>query len=107
MNNAADAEWYLSVSTASKVVIRNESAPIQRYDKVEGDIVTTYNNYTSHFENGIVGSLDSQFQVELEQIAQEQRKAEEDFYLSVAKNGMKAVIEFVGGPVASGTFSTD
>lgn len=105
LNNAADAEWYLSVSTASKVVIRNENAPIQRYDKVEGDIVTTYNNYTSHFENGIVGSLDSQFQVELEQIAQEQRKAEEDFYLSVAKNGMKAVIEFVGGPVASGTFS--
>lgn len=105
LNNAADAEWYLSVSTASKMVIRNESAPIQGYDKVEGDIVTNYNNYTSHFENGIVGSLGSQFQEELEQIAQEQRKAEEDFYLSVAKNGMKAVIEFVGGPVASGTFS--
>ena len=105
LNDAANSEWELSVSTTSKVVIRNESAPIQRYDEVEGDTKTNHNNYTSHFENGIVGSLGGQFELELEQIAQEQRKAEEEFYLSVSKNGMKAVIEFFGGPVASGMFS--
>ena len=37
--------------------------------------------------------------------AQEQQKVEDEFWASVGKNGIKTILEFVGGPVASGTFS--
>lgn len=105
LNDSANSEWELSVSTTSKSIINNEAAPILKYEDVEGDTVTNHNIYTSHFESGLVGSLGGQFEVELDQIAKEQRKAEEEFYHSVAKNGMKTVIEFVGGPIASGLYS--
>lgn len=106
LNNAENSEWVLTKKTIEKGVIKNASDPIKDFDKVKNvPFKETTKEHISHFENGTLGSLSGKYKKELEQIAQEQQKVEDEFWASVGKNGIKTILEFVGGPVASGTFS--
>lgn len=105
LNDSENPEWELTVSTSKKGLIKNASDPIQGYDELKLVTVTTFDRHKSHFESGIVGSLNGKYQTELEEIEQEQKKAVDEFWASVGKNGIKTVLEFVGGPVASSSFN--
>lgn len=104
LNEADDSEWELVLVTEEKEVYTNRYEPIQDYDEVEAIPTETSNVYISHFESGIPGALGDQFKAELTEIENEQRKVREEFKNSLVKNGIKGILEYVGGPIASGTF---
>ena len=104
LNEADDPEWELVLVTEEKEVYTNRYEPIQDYDEVEAIPIETSNVYISHFESGTPGALGDQFKAELTEIENEQKKVREEFKNSLVKNGIKGILEYVGGPIASGTF---
>ena len=105
LNKAKNPEWVLTLVKKEKEVFTQGYIPIRSYDEVEIIPKETTDVYTSHFEKGIVGSLGDQFKEELTEIENEQEKVRKEFRYSIVKNGIKGILEYVGGPITSGTFS--
>lgn len=104
LNKAKNPEWVLTLVTEEKEVYTNGYDPIRGYDEVEAIPIETTDVYNSHFERGIVGALGDQFKAELNEIENEQENVRMEFRNSLVKNGIKGILEYVGGPIASGTF---
>lgn len=105
LNNAKDSEWKIALITEEKEVFINGNVPIRSYDEVDVVPKKNTNVYTSHFETDTIGGDGEQFKAELTEIDNEQKKVQQEFRNSLSRNGIKGILEYVGGPIASGTFS--
>lgn len=104
LNHAANPEWKLILTKDRKSILQDSREAMLNFDSIDALSKTTKESYTSHFESGALGALDGQFEAELTEIEEEHEKIRKNFKDSVLKNGVKGILEYVGGPIASGTF---
>lgn len=104
LNHAANPEWELILTKDRKSILQDSREAMLNFDNIDALSKTTIESYTSHFESGALGALDGQFEAELTEIEKEHEKIRKNFKDSVLKNGVKGILEYVGGPIASGAF---
>ena len=105
LNKTENPEWELEVKESKKEVYSFAVKEIPDFDKLDPTPNITSEKYTSHHEKGIQGALAGKYEAELYQIEKEHKKADEEFQETLVKEGIKTVLNFVGGPAAAATFS--
>ena len=105
LNDTENPEWELHVKNSKKEVYSFGVKKVPDFDELSVPAKVTLETYTSHHEKGIDGALAGKYEAELYKIKKEHEKADAEFQETIVKEGIKTVLNFVGGPVAAATFS--